>query len=149
MPGCFVLDVAKLQSWSARQHICRKTGIIPRTKGRARTRETRDFLKTIVAYTRVGDERCYDSRAWNAVAFIHFLLEFSSLTCLLTFTYITAIPFFGCKSHPKLRIHSGLLHQINGTVYQKYQNVYFWARNSKVRRDGGVLISAFFFLVFD
>ena len=95
MPGCFVLDVAKLRSWSTRQHSCWKIGLIPRTKGRARTRETRDFLKTIVAYTRVGDKRCYDSTAWNAVAFIHFLLEFSSLTWLLTFTDITDILFFG------------------------------------------------------
>ena len=44
------------------------------------------FLEDHCSYARVGGARCSDSRTWNAVAFIHFLLEFSSLTCLLMIT---------------------------------------------------------------
>ena len=49
MPILLAIGLAKLHSWSAHQHFCRRIGFIPRARGRARRRAARDFLKTIVA----------------------------------------------------------------------------------------------------
>ena len=50
------------------------------------TRAARDFLKAIVTVFELEARDALISELEKQVAFIHFLLKFSSLTCLLTVT---------------------------------------------------------------
>ena len=113
------------QSCNHAQHIdifCRRIGFIPlpRTRGRARTRAARDFLKTIVAYTRVGDKRCYESRAWNAGLLYIFCYSFRPSDVWQSAVRVSDNPFE--SAHPELRF----LHMIHpGLWYTKDIHVYF------------------------
>ena len=114
------------QSCNHAQHInifCWRIAFIPlpRTRGRAKTRAARDFWKTIVAYTRVGDRRCYDSRAWNVGAFIQFLFEFSSLTCLTVSRSSFGYTFRICSSRTEISAYDSPRFM----VYQRYTCL-FW-----------------------
>ena len=74
MPSWIALYLAKLQSLSVHQHSLLKNRFIPRTRGRARMRTARDFLKAIVAMLELEtNDALISKRRFGVASFKPFL----------------------------------------------------------------------------